>query len=168
MADYVGFFLDSSPAVYRIDTLEISHPDFTQTYWVQSAVPDGVTLELEDAGGPQVFQYVPLEITPSAGANDLDAGLTVAFGDLGEILPREIDAIMEADALDVKPTVKFRVYRSDDLTAPMYGPDTFELSALNFTQDGATFEINARTLNMNRTGERYTVTRFPMLAGFLS
>lgn len=168
MPDYTAFFLDSAPDVYRIETLEISHPDFTQTYWTQVNVTDTITLGLENSGGNQAFQYVPMEIRPRAGSNDLTSGITVNFGDLGEILPREIDAVMSADAMGVKPTVKYRLYRSDDLTAPMFGPETYELSSINFDITGATFEADARALNLNRTGERYTIARFPMLAGFLS
>lgn len=162
MTDYISFFLDSGPDVYRIETLEISHPDFSQTYRVQHADPQGVTL------GGQAHQYVPMRIAPRTASNDLSAGLSITFGDLGTILPLEMDRVAAASGLETKPTVNYSVFRSDDLTAPMYGPDTFELSTISFERDGASFDAQARSLDLNRTGERYNTTRFPMLSGFLT
>jgi hypothetical protein len=167
MPDYVAFFLDASPEVYRIETLEIAHPSFSQSYWVQSQVPAGVELGLE-GGGSQFFQYVPTEITPRSEENDLEAGYRIALGDLGLILQGELDRIAADGAWNIRPTITYRQYRSDELDAPMTGPEVFEMQGVNFNAEGATFDASARTLNLNRTGERYTVTRFPMLAGFIT
>lgn len=168
MTDYIGFFLNSGPDVYRIETLQISHPSFSQAYWVQSQVPGGVTLGLEDGGGSQEFQYVPMRVTPRAEENDLEAGYRITFGDLGAILQAELDRVAADESYGTRPTIVFRQYRSDEPDAPMYGPEVFEMQGVNFDGDGATFDATARTLNLNRTGERYTVTRFPMLAGFIT
>jgi hypothetical protein len=66
-----------------------------------------------------------------------------------------------------KPTVTYRTYRSDDLSAPMFGPVVMEIQAIAMTRQGSSFEAKAPSLNVSRTGETYTIDRFPGLRGFL-
>lgn len=166
MPDYAEFFLNSKSSVVQLELLEISHPDFTQTYYVVRNNTEGVTVTLEDLT-EQAFDYYPLKVTPAGSREDLDFGVRVDLGDLGEVLPVELDAVASASGYGTKPTVKYRLYRSDDLTAPMLGPYTLEVTAFSFTREGASFEAKAPSLNVNRTGELYRVDRFPMLRGFL-
>jgi hypothetical protein len=93
--------------------------------------------------------------------------LKIQLGDLGEILPKELDAISAGVGFGIKPTLKYRTYRSDDLSAPLYGPITLEISALTFKKEGAAFEAHAPRLNSTATGELYSTIRFPMLRGFI-
>lgn len=165
--DYTDFFLNTAPTVRRIETLEIAHSDFTQSYFIQYSDPNNVTLTLENGGGNQLFTYFPVSIKPNGSSSDLDSSVSIRLGDLGQTLPAELDAVRTADGFDEKPSVKYRVYRSDDTSAPAYGPLTFEITAINFDESGASFEASARALNLNRTGQRYTVERFPMLNGFI-
>ena len=67
----------------------------------------------------------------------------------------------------VRPIVKYRTYRSDDLTQPIFGPVTLEIATLAMTREGASFDARAPSLNVNRTGEVYSLTRFPMLRALL-
>jgi hypothetical protein len=163
-----SFYLDSSPAVYRIEGLEISHSDFSQTFYVQGDVNDDLTLGRNVGGGDDAtFIFVPLELKPLRSSNDLDAGFQVNLGDVGEFLAQEIDNVISGDGFSEKPQVIYRVWTSEDLTEPAISPQTFEIVDLNFSRQGASFTAKARQLNLNRTGERYTLERFPMLAGFL-
>ena len=166
MPDYTEFFLNSKSSVVQLELLEISHPDFTKTYYIVRNNTEGITVTLEDLT-EQTFDYYPLKVTPSGSREDLDFGVRIDLGDLGEVLPEELDAVASASGYSVKPTVKYRLYRSDDLTAPMLGPHTMEVTAFSFTREGASFEARAPSLNVNRTGEVYRVDRFPMLKGFL-
>ena len=166
MANYVDFFLNSKASVAQLELLEISHPNFTQTYYVVRNNTEGVTVTLEDTT-EQAFDYYPLRITPSTSKEDLDFGLRIDLGDLGEVLPNELDAVAAASGYGEKPTIKYRLYRSDDLSAPMLGPYLMEVKSFSFTKEGASFEARAPSLNVSRTGELYRIDRFPMLKGFL-
>lgn len=166
MSDFTEFFLNSPSSVVQLELLEISHPDFTQTYYIVRNAIAGVTVTLENAA-VQFFQYRPVRIKKLGESDDLDSGFAIDLGDLGEILPTELDAVREAGTFDVKPTVKYRAYRSDDLTAPMDGPYVLEVTNFSFNQDGASFEAKAPSLNVNQTGEIYRVDRFSGLRGFL-
>lgn len=162
----LAYFLGSRRDVVALELVEISHPAFTQVYRRVRNHLDGVTVTLED-GTEGVFDYYPMQITELGDQADLDTGVRIDFGDLGEVLPRELDAVYTADAMSVKPTVVWRVYRSDDLESPLLGPFTFEATNFSFTQEGASFEATAPYVNVSKTGETFNLTRFPMLRGFV-
>lgn len=166
MSEYSEFFLSSKSSVVQLDTLEISHPNFTQVYRVVRNAVAGVTVTLE-TGASAAFTYYPLRITGVGLRENLDFGIKVDLGDLGEVLPAELDAVAAADGYETKPTVIYRTYRSDDLSAPLFGPINLEVKAFNFNREGSTFEARAPSLNVNKTGELYSLDRFPMLRGFL-
>lgn len=166
MSNYTEFFLKTSITVKQLDLLEISHPNFTQTYYIVRNSPNGVTVTLENST-TQFFQYYPLQIKGLAVNDTLDQVLEVQLGDLGTVLPKELSAIAAADGFQTKPTVIYRTYRSDDLAAPLIGPVNLEIINITFTIEGAAFKATAPTINNNKTGEIYTFERFPMLRGFL-
>ena len=166
MPSYVEYFLNSPSSVVQLDLLEISHPAFTQTYRLVRNAVHGVTVTLETAEEAE-FVYRPMRIAPLGSGDDLEQALKIDIGDLGEILPTELDAVAAEQMMSVKPTVVYRTYRSDDLTAPLLGPIRLEISNISFSREGASFEARAPSLNINRTGEVYRLERFPMLRGFL-
>lgn len=160
------FFLNSKSEIIQYECLEISHPDFSQVFRFVRNNTEGLTVTLETLADV-TFDYCPVRIKQSNLVDDLDYGIELEFGDLGEILPDEIDLVGLADGFAVKPTLKYRSYRSDNLTAPMFGPLTLEITSFAFNKTGATFEAKAPSLNIHQTGEIYTISRFPMLRGFL-
>ena len=166
MTDYTEFFLSSKSSVVQLETLEISHSAFTQTYRVVRNAVAGVTVTLETAAQAS-FTYYPLRITGVGLRENLDFGIKVDLGDLGEVLPEELDAVASADGYEEKPIVIYRTYRSDDLTSPLFGPVVLEVKSFSFNRQGSTFEARAPSLNVNKTGELYSLDRFPMLRGFL-
>jgi hypothetical protein len=166
MSAYTEFFLNGRADVAQLELLSISHPDFTQDYHLVRNKASGVTVTLETAAS-QAFQYVPMRISQIGVRDNLDFGLRVDLGDLGEVLPLELDAVATAGGFGVKPTVTYRTYRSDNLTAPLFGPVVLEVPSFAFTDEGASFEAEAPRLNVSATGELYTLDRFPMLRGLL-
>lgn len=166
MTTYAEFFLNSKSSVVQLETLEISHPDFTKIYRIVRNAVQGVEVKLE-SGEVAFFSYYPLKIENGGARDDLDQSLTINLGDLGEVLPRELDEIAGKNGFGIKPSVVYRTYRSDDLTRPLFGPVVLEVESFAFNREGSTFEAKAPSLNVNKTGELYKIDRFPMLRGFL-
>lgn len=166
MSDYTEFFLNRTSNIIQYETLEISHPNFSQVYYIVRNNTKGLTAKNED-NDTLVFDYYPLRIESGGVKNDLDQRLTVNLGDLGEILPNELDAVKEADGFSTKPDVIYRTYRSDDLENVLFGPVTLEITNIPFKREGCSFEAHAPYVNVNKTGELYTIDRFPMLRGFV-
>lgn len=166
MKTYAEFFLNSKTSVVQLETLEILHPNFTKIYRIVRNAVEGVTLALEN-GQSVTFDYYPLQIENAGVRDDLDQAIKINLGDLGEVLPKELDEVSSNNGFGTKPTVVYRTYRSDDLSRPLFGPVTLEVSSFAFNREGSTFEAKAPSLNVNKTGELYKLDRFPMLRGFL-
>lgn len=163
---YVEFFLNAASKLIQFECIEISHPDFSQVFRFVRNHTDGLTTTLETTE-VVTWDYCPVRIGQSELADDLDYGIQLEFGDLGEILPAEIDLVSQADSFATKPKLIYRTYRSDDLDTVMLGPIELEIGDIAFNRTGATFEAAAPALNIHGTGEIYTIDRFPMLRGFL-
>lgn len=166
MSDYVEFFLNSKSSVVQLELLEVSHPNFTKIYRVVRNAIQGVTVTLEN-GEAAFFSYYPLQIEMGSTRDDMDQMINFNLGDLGELLPKELDEVRRLDGFAVKPAVKYRTYRSDDLSLPMLGPIVLEVETFAFNREGVSFEAKAPSLNVTRTGELYKFDRFPMLRAFL-
>lgn len=161
---YAEFFLAGRSNVVQLELLEVSHPAFSQTYRFVRNDTRGVTVTLE-TGEVAAFNYVPCRITSLGARDDLESGFRVELGDLGEILPQELDRVAAADAFETKPVLTYRTYRSDDLTTPLFGPLTLEIAEVPFRKEGAAFEARAPSLNVVQTGDVYSVDRYPSLRG---
>lgn len=166
MSDYTRFFLSSNRGVAQLELIEISHPNFTKTYRAVRNFVGQLQVVHENAV-TALYDYYPLKIARDGMADDLDSKLRIDLGDLGEVISAEWDAIRTANGTSTKPTVKFRAYRSDLLTAPLFGPYVYEIESFSGTRDGVSFVAQAPKLNVNGTGEIYALNRFPGLRGFL-
>lgn len=166
MSDLSEYFLKSRASIVLLECLEISHPNFTQSYYCVRNAPKGITVTHEDDSEYE-YQYVPMRVRNNGVRDDLEQIFSIEFGDLGEIVPTELDAIRAADAMNIKPKVVYRAYRSDDLTTILEGPHWLEIKTFNFTRPGVAFDAKAPSLNVSKTGETYTLPRFPMLRGLL-
>lgn len=166
MSDLSEYFLASRSDVALLDLIEISHPSFTQVFRIVRNATAGVTVTLETAASAS-FIYVPMKITRSAVAGDLDFAIKIDFGDVGEILPQQVDAVATAGTFTTKPTVLYRTYRSDDLSAPLDGPIELVVDEFSFNASGCSFAARAPSLNIIATGETYDLDRFEMLRGGL-
>jgi hypothetical protein len=100
-------------------------------------------------------------------SDDMDSSIKIEFGDLGDVISREVESVRKHNGFSIKPAVKFRMYRSDYLHAPMNGPFVYELDNFAFTREGTVFTAKAPSLNSTGTGELYKIGRFPMLRAFL-
>lgn len=160
------FFLNSDSDIIQYDTLEIQHPDFSKFYRLVRNNVRGLTANHED-GFPLFFAYYPLRIDGAGARSDLDYAITITFGDLGEVLPQELENVYRKDGFAVKPIIRYRAYRSDDLSEPMFGPIELEIGTISFDSTGCKFEAKAPELNINATGEVYRFDRFPMMRGIL-
>lgn len=159
------FFLTAPRSVRRLELVEMTHPDFTKPYRVVRNQRRGVTVPVD--GVPQDFEWYPMRVKQDASSDDLSEGLSLDFGDLGEVIPKEVDAAELADGMGVRPQLRYWAFRSDDLDEPILGPYEYEVRSVSFTAEGATIKASAPELAKSATGEAYTLERFPMLRGML-
>lgn len=166
MSTYSEFFLNTKSSIVQLELIEIYHPSFSQIFRLVRNATLGVTVKLEDSIY-YAFEYMPMRISLTNEKDDLDQIVKIQFGDLGEIIPNELDLVGIADSFDIKPTLTYRTYRSDDLDNILYGPIILEVKTFSFNGEGCLFEAKAPSLNINKTGEIYSLDRFPMLRALL-
>jgi len=165
-ATRAAFFLNTDASIFEYETLEIDHTNMAAPIYLVRNNRYGLTATLETAA-EVTFVYVPMKVTRASLRGDMDSSMKFALGDLGEIIPDQLDAIRTAGGLGEKPTVKFRTFRSDDLSAPFFGPITLEMRSLPRSGDGAAFDASPPRLNLSRTGIRYAIADQPQLRALL-
>ena len=167
MSNYSEFFFGAKGSISELELIELSHPSFSKTYYLVRNHPlNGGVLVYTELGFPRFFEYYPMRIANTDSATNLDQTMTITFGDLGGIIPQEIDNIRVADTFLIYPTLLYRTYRSDDLTTPLFGPIRFQVRASPRQKNACTLNIAAPRLNQNATGERYDMNRFAGLRAF--
>jgi len=160
---YIDFFLNSTRDVVGIETIEISHPSISKTYYFVANIQAGETLKLED-GKSQFFEFLPVQFTHEADNNTLDYQLSVQLGDAGTILPEEIEKLLKAEGWRIKPKVTKRDYRSDSLA--MIKIIKTECHGVTTKDEGSVMSCGAPRLNNIRRGQIQTTERFPTLEQF--
>lgn len=166
MSAYTRFFLQSKRSVAQIECIEISHPNFSQVFRIVRNYVGGATVKHED-NISYAYSFYPLRITRDGMTDDLDSSLKIDLGDLGDLVQAQWEQVVADNGTHTKPTVKFRVYRSDDLNTLLYGPYVYEAVDFSITREGTSFTAQAPKLNLTATGEIYTLDRFPGLRGTL-
>lgn len=165
MTDFSEFFLSTTSDVVMLETIELSHSDISQIYRIVRNKTSGLTATLE-SGATVSFDYYPMSINRGDDRQNIDQSLEIMLGDLGEVLPLEIDLINNAGSYSEKPSLIYRLFRSDILTSPME-VISLDVQNISFSKEGAMIKAQTKSLNSNGTGERYTFDRFPMLLGVL-
>ena len=83
--------------------------------------------------------------------------------DPDNLLRKELDRI-PLDTTE-KILLTYRAYLSDDLTEPQ-AVQVLQVESINYNRGTATLSAIAPKLNVNRTGELYTFSRFPVTIFF--
>lgn len=166
MSTYSEFFLNGSSNSAELECIEISHSSFSKYYRIVRNANDLLIVRHEN-GLQYTYEYQPLSIKLGDSTTDLDQSIKIVFGDLGELIPYEVGNIIADDSWSELPVLKYRVFDSSNLESPLLGPIVMNIIGVAFTNEGSTLECQPSSTNINKTGERYKLDRFPMLKGFL-
>lgn len=151
-----------------LECVEISHPDFTEPFRFVKNDTEGVTVKHESTGADITYNYQPMSIQRSTVNNDLDQKLNLTIADVDDALIKSVVSARLGTNWKVRPSVRWRLYRDDDLTAPMVSLQTLEIATLSKDNSGnCTFDAQAPELNSVKTGEIYSLERFPLLRGMI-
>ena len=149
----------------RLECIEITHPSFTKHYRFVRNHADGVRVKHEN-GLWYDYEFLPLTIKPAKSADNLQQIFTIGIGDVGDIMPREIDRLRRGTHSTVRPTLNYRVFLTSDLTEPMTSVRGLEITDNQPQKRGAVFSCQAKELNKTSTGILFTIDLFKSLRGF--
>jgi len=148
--------------LYIIQTLEISHPDFSQTYFLTDETVEVVAFD--ENGIEKTYTPTNFEVTLSSIKNDLDQNFEITIADLDNVLDDELERIPLNNNENI--TFVYRAYNSDDFSGVGYGPFKLEVFDVSQGVGAFTVRVGAKQLNWQKTGKIYDYDVFPMLRAF--
>ena len=166
MTDYVSFFLNTDQTVLALNCLEISHPTFDSFYYCAEISRD-TSINHEDFT-QHTYKPKVMRIDRRNVSADLDQTIAITIGDVDSEFMKHFENIRKSEYPRVRPSLKFRMYRNDDLINPLVVLPELEIK--NISKDGSgnvTFQAQAQELNSVSTGEIYTLDDYPSLRGSL-
>lgn len=163
--EYAKFFLNRKVDIYQMECIELLHPSFLNTYRVVRNDDRGVYVQHTEGAGQVFYEYLPMSIQRSGMLGDLDQTLTVSISGLGDVLPDEFERVIEGQYSDVKPTVNYRLYSSDNLNTPIHYLLGLQLSGVSMNHKAVTFKAESPRLNTAKTGDIFALDRFSGLKG---
>ncbi|MFX6194044.1 hypothetical protein ABTF37_19535, partial [Acinetobacter baumannii] len=113
----------------------------------------------KEGSGQVYYEFLPASIQRSGMLGDLDQTLTVSISGLGDILPDEFERVIEGQFPDVKPTVNYRLYSSDNLNTPMHYLLGLQLAGVSMNHKAVTFKAESPRLNTAKTGDIFALDR---------
>lgn len=155
------YFLNSGSDMIRYECVSLSHPNFTQDYHLVRNAFDGLSVEIE--GQTVDFEYCPMRVDHEARKEDMDYGVKIILGDVGELIEPEMRRIIAANALDIKPNAVF--YEIAD--GSVIRQASLEVSAVQVVPEGASLELKPPSANNRSVGKVYTLEQFKGLRAFL-
>jgi len=160
----IEFWLAGRHDDVRLECIEITHPSFSRHYRFVRNHADGVRVKHEN-GNWYDYDYLPVTIKPAKSSDDLQQSFTIGIGDVGTVMPFEIDRLRRGSYPNVRPTLNYRVFLTSDLTTPSTSVLGLEITDNQPQKQGAVFVCKARELNKTSTGIVYTIKDFPGLIG---
>lgn len=168
----VDFFFAASASVIEYETIEITHPELSKSYRAVNNKAGGLVAQIE--GGATVsFDHGGFSVDRDGARTDLDQDYRLTVGkfsdsDGDDALAAEIDRIAAADGFSTMPSAIYRTFRSDDLSAPMFGPVALQITQIDRDSKGAArLTLRAPWSDIGECGEFATAERFPQLRALL-
>ena len=171
MVDQTAYarFLASAPQAQReFRTLEVFHPDFSDLLrFVQDNVDRDLVIEDDaprDPGTTQTFTAISMKIKEPVENDEATPILRVQLGAVGDEVKDQISQI-SGDGYLTPIQIIYRKYYSGDLSGPVlvYKLSAGSLEFKSYTE--VSFTAEDADFARKRSGELYTLERFPTLRG---
>lgn len=150
----------------RLECIEITHPSFSRAYRFVRNHADGVRVRHEN-GTYYQYDYLPITVQPSSSTDSLEQSFKMGIGDVGDVMPFEIDRLRNGKHATTRPTVNYRIYLTSDLTRPVMSVLGLQITDNAPQRQGSVFTCKAKEVNKTSTGIKYTLADYPTLRGFL-
>jgi len=161
----IQFYLNGNRNIAELETVEISHPNFSKVYRFVRNHMQGINATIE-TNKIVNFEYRPIIFDILGFKDDLDQSINISLGTLGEIFPMELKRVRENDGFLIKPTIIYRTYASNDLVNILKGPVNLLSNQFVSREDGTSMLAEAETINNTTTGEIFDLIRFEGLRGY--
>lgn len=152
-----------------LEVIELSASWFTQKYYLQRQITDDIEVPLE-TGELVVANYAPMSLDQSSSNADLNYERNIVIQQVSDIIASEqsrYDPDIHGDELPLFISRGYILYRNGTVSQIKQAPIRLPIRKMRRDDKGALFNVTTKPANQSATGEVCTVTRVPMVKGFL-
>tara|TARA_R110000850_G_scaffold5143_6_gene21838 strand:+ start:91 stop:606 length:516 start_codon:yes stop_codon:yes gene_type:complete len=152
-----------------LEVLSFSAPWFSKVYHLQRQVTEEIQVTLETGEIVDVL-YVPMNIDQASSNADLVYERSVNIHMVNDLIASENDNYDPEINAGQTPTFKSRgfiLYRDGTVSDLKVGPVVLPVRSIKTNEQGSLLNVSTKPSNESSTGELATVTRVPMLRGFI-
>lgn len=153
----------------ELEVVSFSASWFSKTYYLQRQFTEDIKVTLEDDSEVDVM-YAPMNIDQASSNADLNYERNITIQMVNDIMASENDNYNPITNGDEMPIFRSRVYiayRDGTISSLKYGPISLPVRKMSTTDQGTSVSVSSKPSNESATGEIATVTRVPMLKGFV-
>ncbi|MCQ9087367.1 hypothetical protein [Vibrio alginolyticus] len=160
-------FASAPVAKDTFEVIAIAAPWFSQTYYLQNAFTEAVYVPLED-DTEVLAKYAPMSIGQANNNSDMTYTREITIEQVNDVIAGEISKrdplLRQKVSIESRGYVMYRDGSISSLKTPVV-----KTSVTSTVRDsvGTTITTSAKPVNRTTTGIVATVSRVPMLAGFL-
>jgi len=151
------------------EVIELSASWFSKSYYLQRIDTDGIDVTLEN---DEVItaDYVPMSLNQTSSNEDLNYERSIVIQMVNDIIAAEqsnYDYDIHGDEMPYLTSRGYIRYRNGDVSQIKQSPIRLPVRKMRRDGNGAVFNVTTKPANQSATGEVATITRVPMLRGFL-
>lgn len=153
------------------EVVALKAPWFSQDYYLQNVMTDDIEVVLE-TGATVTVKYAPMSIGQSSSNSDLNNERTIVLQDVNDLIASEqVNFNPDIhDPNDAKIESRGYIYYRNGTVSSIQTSVT-SVTVREITRDSknanSSIRASSKPTNDSATGERCTITRVPMLRGYL-
>ena len=152
-----------------IEVIELSASWFTRKYYLQRQMTDDIDITLE-TGEVVTANYAPMSLDQSSSNADLAYERNVVIQQVNDIIASgqaRYDPDIHGDEMPMFVSRGYILYRNGTVSQIKQPPIKLPIRKMRRDDKGTVFNVTTKPANQSATGEMCTVTRVPMVKGFL-
>ncbi len=153
----------------ELEVISFNASWFSQVYYLQRQFTEDIQVILEDESTVDVM-YAPMNLEQASSNQDLTYERNIVIQMLNDVIASEndnYDPDVHGDEMPVFESRVYIAYRDGTISSLMYGPITLPVRKIVNNSEGVSINVSTKPANESATGELATVTRVPMLKGFV-
>lgn len=152
-----------------LEVIALSASWFSKTYYLQRQFTEDIKVTLE-TGQVVTVEYAPMSIDQSSSNADLTYERNLMIQMVNDIIATETDNYnpeIHGNELPQFTSRGYIYYRNGDISAIKGAPVVLPIRKMRRDSLGTLLNVTTKPSNESPTGEMTTITRVPMLRGFI-
>lgn len=153
----------------ELEVISFSASWFSKTYYLQRQFTEDIQVTLENSIVVDVM-YAPMNIDQASSNADLNYERNITIQMVNDLIASEndnYDPLIHGSEMPVFQSRGYIAFRDGTISDIKYGPISLPVRKMKTNNQGSIISVTTKPGNDYSTGEIATVTRVPMLKGFV-